>query len=108
MIDPYLSIWLDKGSEFPQYRMAPPPVRPEEINKLDFVLCTHRHSDDMDPGTLPVLAKNNRDCLFIIPRSEQETAIERGIPLMQIRPINADESIQLTSTIRVPAISPLM
>jgi L-ascorbate metabolism protein UlaG (beta-lactamase superfamily) len=107
MIDPYLSNSLaDKyeGSEFPHIRMAPPPVRPEEINKLDFVLCTHRHSDHMDPGTLPVLAKNNRDCLFIIPRSEQKAAIERGIPLTQIRPINADESIQLTSKIRVHAI----
>lgn len=107
MIDPYLSNSLAdkyKGKEFPHIRMAPPPVRPEEINKLDFVLCTHRHSDHMDPGTLPVLAKNNRDCLFIIPRSEQKTAMKRGIPLTQIRPINADESIQLTSTIRVHAI----
>jgi len=94
MIDPYLSDSLAdkyKGKEFPHIRMAPPPIRPKEINKLDFVLCTHRHSDHMDPGTLPVLAKNNRGCLFIIPRSEQKAAIERGIPLTQIRPINADE-----------------
>lgn len=107
LIDPYLSDFLAdkyKGSEFPYIRMAQSPIRAEEINKLDFVLCTHRHSDHMDPGTLPVLARSNRDCSFIVPRSEKKTAMERGIPLMQIRTINADESIQLTSEIGVHAI----
>ncbi len=107
LIDPYLSDSLAdkyKGHEFPHIRMAPSPIRPEQIHKLDFVLCTHRHSDHMDPGTLPVLAKNNLDCLFIIPRSAKKTAMGRGVPLTQIRTINADESIQLTSEIRVHAI----
>jgi len=107
LIDPYLSDSLAdkyKGREFPHIRMAPSPIRAEEIHKLDFVLCTHGHSDHMDPGTLPVLARSNRNCLFIVPRSEKRTAMERGIPSMQIRTINADESLQLTSEIQIHAI----
>jgi L-ascorbate metabolism protein UlaG (beta-lactamase superfamily) len=107
LIDPYLSDCLAekyRGKEFPHIRMAPPPVRPDEISKLEFVLCTHRHSDHMDPGTLPVLAENNRKCRFIIPRAENKTAVEMGIPRTQIQPINAGESIQISSEIQVHAI----
>jgi len=108
LIDPYLSDFLAqkyKGREFPHVRMMPPPVYPEQIRQLDFVFCTHGHSDHMDPGTLPVLSKNNPSCKFIVPKAEKTTAIERGVDENKIISVNAGESFKLNNDIKLEIIS---
>ena len=55
LIDPYLSNYVehpDGGNNSKMKRKFPPVVRPEEINNMDAVLCTHTHVDHMDPWTL--------------------------------------------------------
>jgi L-ascorbate metabolism protein UlaG (beta-lactamase superfamily) len=107
LIDPYLSDFLAKkyqGREFPHVRMMPPPVLPEEIHKLDLLLCTHRHSDHLDPETVPVLSKNNPTCPVVIPRAEQAWGQQLGIPSEQMQPINAGERMTLAQGITVEAI----
>jgi len=108
LIDPYLSDFLAQkyaGKEFPHQRMMPPPIDPEQIRGLDFVFCTHGHSDHMDPGTLPTLAANNPSCQFIVPKAEMTTAIERGVVDNRILAVNAGDSLRLTDEIRVDVIS---
>lgn len=108
LIDPYLSDFLAqkyKGREFPHVRMTPPPVYPEQIRQLDFVFCTHGHSDHMDPGTLPLLSKNNTSCKFIVPKAEKTTAIERGVDENKIIAVNAGESFKLNNDIQLVIIS---
>lgn len=83
VIDPYLSDSLAvkyAGKKFPHRRMAPVPVEPSLLQRLDLVLCTHGHSDHMDPGTLPELVEANPGCRFICPVSERQKALERGVP----------------------------
>ncbi len=83
VIDPYLSDSLYdkyKDKKFPHVRMVPAPLRPDELTQIDLVLCTHGHTDHMDPGTLPVLASVNPGCRFICPASEKEKALDRGVP----------------------------
>lgn len=107
LIDPYLSDFLAqkyKGREFPHIRMMPPPVDPEQIMQLDFVFCTHGHSDHMDPGTLPVLSKNNTSCKFIVPKTEKTAAIERGVDENKIIAVNAGESFRLCNDILINII----
>jgi L-ascorbate metabolism protein UlaG (beta-lactamase superfamily) len=48
------------------------------------VLCTHRHSDHMDPGTLPPVAELNPGCLFVVPRAVRWRALEIGLPEAQV------------------------
>jgi L-ascorbate metabolism protein UlaG (beta-lactamase superfamily) len=108
LIDPYLSDFLAQkyaGKEFPHKRMMPPPIEPGQIRQLDFVFCTHGHSDHMDPGTLPTLAANNPFCQFIVPKAEITTAIERGVVDNRILAVNAGDSLRLTDEIRVDVIS---
>jgi L-ascorbate metabolism protein UlaG (beta-lactamase superfamily) len=98
VIDPYLSDSLaDKyrGGEFAHLRMMPPPMAPEELHDLDWVLCTHAHTDHMDPGTLPALADDNPRCYFVVPRAEVQTAAERDIPRERLVPVNAGERLPL-------------
>lgn len=80
VIDPYLSDSLaDKyrGTRFPHVRMMPPPVAPEALRHVDAVLCTHRHTDHMDPGTLPALMHANPGAVLVAPEASKEEAGRR-------------------------------
>ena len=107
LIDPYLSDFLAKkyqGKEFPHIRMMDAPIRPEELEHVRMVCCTHRHSDHLDPETVPSIAQNNPDCLFVIPRAELAWGKELGLPETQIRAINAGETFILADDIMIRAI----
>ena len=55
LIDPYLSDYIENPNGLNDKRMKrnfPPIIRPEEINSVDIILCTHGHNDHMDPWTL--------------------------------------------------------
>lgn len=98
LIDPYLSDFLAqkyKDKELKHIRMASPPCQPEEVSLLDAVICTHAHSDHMDPGTLPVIVKNNPQCRMIIPRAEIVKAKDIGLPEGQLTGLNAGEKIKI-------------
>jgi len=98
LIDPYLSDFLAqkyKGKKYPHTRMSPPPVQAEELFDIDFVLATHGHSDHLDPGSIPVMARNNPSCRFVVPESCQAAALERGVPADRLLTVNAGDNITL-------------
>jgi L-ascorbate metabolism protein UlaG (beta-lactamase superfamily) len=87
LIDPYLSEHLTKKYENtskPHIRMTAAPFRGEELSGVDLVLCSHKHSDHMDPGTLPALMANNPNATLIVPCSLVEHARSLGIDPEQI------------------------
>jgi L-ascorbate metabolism protein UlaG (beta-lactamase superfamily) len=107
LIDPYLSDFLAekyRGCVFPHRRMVPPPVEPAELPPIDFVLCTHRHGDHMDPGALPTIAQRNADCRFIVPRADRRTAEKIGLPSSAVLTIDAGESALLSPDLLVTAL----
>ena len=108
LIDPYLSDSLAekyRGKEFAHVRMMPSPLAPEDARGLDVVLCTHRHGDHMDPATLPLLARGNLECRFVVPRAERDRALAIGIPEPRILAIDAGETLRPAEGIRVDAIA---
>ncbi len=81
VIDPYLSDSLAekyRGTPRPHERMMPPPIRADEILHVDLVLCTHAHTDHMDPGTLPLLLSKNLRARLVAPRAAAIQAKERS------------------------------
>jgi L-ascorbate metabolism protein UlaG (beta-lactamase superfamily) len=80
------------------------PIHAEEVEDLDWVICTHQHSDHMDPDALPMLASKSPACQFIIPRASREHSLNLGVPDKQIAGINAGEKISLSSQCSVEAI----
>jgi L-ascorbate metabolism protein UlaG (beta-lactamase superfamily) len=81
VIDPYLSDSLAakyQNTARPHVRMMPPPVLPDEILHVDLVLCTHAHTDHMDPGTLPLLLETNPRARLIAPRAVAAQAMGRS------------------------------
>lgn len=106
-LDPYLSDYLEKkyrGTHQSHERLMAAPIQWQEVEKLDWVICTHQHSDHMDPEALPVLASESPACRFIIPKASQEHLLNLGVPNEQIAGIDAAEKILLSSTCSVEAI----
>jgi len=98
VIDPYLSDSLAekyRGTRFPHTRMMPPPLDPTELAGVDWVLATHGHTDHLDPGTLPAIARNNPHCRFLVPRSVREKALERGVPADRMVECNSGQTVEL-------------
>lgn len=72
VIDPYLSDSLAekyRGKRFSHERMMPPPVAPAGLASVDLVLCTHQHTDHMDPVTLRGIADANLGVRFVVPEA---------------------------------------
>ena len=107
LIDPYLSDFLARkyaGKVYPHARAMPSPLAPERARGIDMVLCTHRHSDHMDPETLPGIASLNPRCLFVVPRAALWRASEIGLPAERLIGIADGESVEPLPGIRVEAI----
>lgn len=107
VVDPYLSDSLAekyRGRPFPHHRMTPPPVQADELARIDWVLCTHQHTDHMDAQTLLPIHKRNPECRFLVPRAWQTKALEMGIANNRLHAIDFDESIRLTDGVLLTAI----
>jgi len=107
LIDPYLSDTLAekyRNSEFKHLRMIPIPVAPEELEGCSWYLCTHGHTDHMDPGTIRGIYQATSPN-FLIPRAEMDRGRERGIPSDKMHGINAGETLRLGDDITVEAIA---
>src|SRR5271167_3510617 len=70
-IDLYLSEHLTKkyeATDRPHVRMTRAPLRGHELRDVDLVLATHKHSDHLDPGTLPDLLAVSR-AVVVLPEA---------------------------------------
>jgi L-ascorbate metabolism protein UlaG (beta-lactamase superfamily) len=97
-VDPYLSDSLARkyaGTRFPHRRMMAAPVQPERLTQLDFVFCTHAHTDHMDGDTLSAIARANTGCRFVVPRAETAKALERGVPPERMLGVRAGDELPL-------------
>jgi L-ascorbate metabolism protein UlaG (beta-lactamase superfamily) len=97
VIDPYLSDSLAlkyAGTRFPHQRMMPPPAAPSGLTGIDVLLCTHGHTDHMDPGTIVPLLAANPQAKVLAPRAESVRARERGVPQDRLMLIDAGETLE--------------
>jgi L-ascorbate metabolism protein UlaG (beta-lactamase superfamily) len=69
------------------------PIQPASLSDVDLVLCTHRHTDHMDPETLRAIASANHDCVFVVPQAWREHAIGFGLPGDRV--LGADAALSL-------------
>jgi L-ascorbate metabolism protein UlaG (beta-lactamase superfamily) len=99
LIDPYLSDSLAEkyqGTKFPHTRMMAAPIQLGELDRLDLVLCTHRHTDHMDPGTLQPLAGRFPHARFVVPAAVIDEAGRRcGVGTDRLIPVNAGDRAEI-------------
>ncbi|WP_433206137.1 MBL fold metallo-hydrolase [Dactylosporangium sp. CS-047395] len=94
-VDPYLSDSLAEkyaGRLFPHTRMRPAPLGPLDLPPLVAVLCTHAHTDHMDPGTLTPLMAAQPMARLVCPRPAAGEALRRsGAAESRLDPLRAGE-----------------
>ena len=94
-IDPYLSNSVE--DIFGIKRAFPAPIRPEEV-RADVVISTHWHEDHLDPGSIPIIARNNSDAKFVMPPSAMARALSWGVRRSQIVSLSRGESSAFNDT----------
>lgn len=106
-LDPYLSDSLGtkyRGREFPHMRMMGIPIRSEELEELDVVVCSHGHTDHMDKETLLPFFRNGKGPLLIAPRYELPRLLEMGLPPQRLVGLSEYESLTLPGGLSIQAI----
>jgi L-ascorbate metabolism protein UlaG (beta-lactamase superfamily) len=97
-IDPYLSTYAEKitkGKYNEHIRIKPPPMKPEDINHADIVLCSHDHIDHIDPEGIPIIAVQSPGAHFIIPKCADNTLRGYGIADERIHTMRGDDEMHL-------------
>jgi L-ascorbate 6-phosphate lactonase len=93
VIDPYLSDSLTRKYETsprPHVRMTECPLAPAELTGVDLVLCSHKHTDHMDPETLRPLMGANSDAELCVPEALIHHAEKLGVPARRLVGLDAD------------------
>ncbi len=96
-IDLYLSEHLTRkyaDTPRPHIRMTRAPVRGGDLRKIDLILASHRHSDHLDPGTLPDLLAASPESQLLVPESIRAYALALGLEGCRILGIDAGEAFE--------------
>jgi L-ascorbate metabolism protein UlaG (beta-lactamase superfamily) len=107
VIDPYLSDRLAekyRNHEFSHQRMMSAPLSVGELPELDFVFCSHHHSDHLDGPTLEWIAANRPRTRFVVPAGIEEEMSRLEVPLQRVIWAEADRPITLGSDFEVTPV----
>lgn len=105
LIDPYLTDYVDQNcctDTVKWVRKYPAPIQAEELDFIDYVLCTHTHYDHTDPDTLRILAKVNPEATFIVPDFATDLVASYGIAKEKIIGAIAGTSITCSDCCVIP------
>ncbi|MCL2319906.1 MAG: MBL fold metallo-hydrolase, partial [Treponema sp.] len=93
----YIDVILNElpDKEGKERRVYPPPFDPASIQKVDYVLCTHNHSDHLNLKTLLPLAKANAQARFVVPAPCKRLLVEAGIGGERVLVARAGETLEL-------------
>ena len=95
-VDLYLSEHLTAkyaDTEKPHIRMTAAPVRGADISGARWVFASHKHSDHLDPGTLPDLFAASPQAKLILPAPIVDHAVSLGLDRDRLIPAHGDETL---------------
>lgn len=108
LVDPYLSDSLAEKYRhrgFSHERMMPPPIEIADLPPIDFIFCTHFHTDHMDGATLAPIAERFPAMRIVVPKASVGVAREKtGLGPDSFIGIDADETLALGMEDEVTAV----
>lgn len=105
-VDPYLSESLTikyAATAKPHIRMTESPIRGADLAGVDLVLGSHKHSDHIDPGTIPDLMRASARAALAVPVALVDHVIQVGIDPARLIGLDAGERVEMAG-FRVRAI----
>ena len=93
--DLYLSEHLTRkyaNTEKPHIRMTEAPLHGADITGAYQVFASHKHSDHLDPGTMPDLFAASPNAHLILPAPLVEYAVSLGLDRARLIPTTGDEA----------------
>jgi L-ascorbate metabolism protein UlaG (beta-lactamase superfamily) len=87
VIDPYLSDSLTRkyaGSSRPHVRLTSCPILPQQLDGVDLLLCSHKHTDHMDPETLVPIMGANPGAELAVPEALIHHVEKMGVPARRL------------------------
>ena len=97
-IDLYLSEHLTTKyaqTEKPHIRMTRAPLRGGDLRGIQWVFASHKHSDHLDPGTMPALFDTIPDLRLILPLALVDHAESLGLDRERFILTRGDETISV-------------
>jgi L-ascorbate metabolism protein UlaG (beta-lactamase superfamily) len=97
-IDLYLSEHLTAkyaSSNKPHIRMTEAPLRGKELTGVEWVFASHKHSDHLDPGTMPDLFVASPDARLVLPAAIADYAVGLGLPSERLIPTRGSETFEV-------------
>jgi len=98
-VDLYLSEHLTKKyaeTEKPHIRMTESAIRGAELEDVKLLFSSHKHSDHLDPGSMPDIFANNPEARLVLPSALKEYAeTTLGLDGDRLVPTNGDETIEI-------------
>ena len=99
-IDLYLSEHLTekyRNTAKPHIRITHSPLRGSDLRDVKWLFSSHKHSDHLDPGTVPDLMQGNPQARLIMPAAITEHAAAMGLDSERFISTNGDETFQAGS-----------
>jgi L-ascorbate 6-phosphate lactonase len=96
-VDLYLSDHLTNKYEAtsrPHIRMTRAPIRGHDLEGVDLILASHKHSDHLDPGTLPDLLAASPGAIVVVPESILDHAEQLGLPRSRLLGLDAGDTLE--------------
>jgi L-ascorbate metabolism protein UlaG (beta-lactamase superfamily) len=96
-VDLYLSEHLTRkyeGTPRPHVRMTRAPLHGCDLCAVDLVLASHKHSDHLDPGTLPELLAASPAAVLVLPESLLSYAVDLGLGADRLIGVDAGDVVE--------------
>ena len=95
-IDLYLSEHLTtkyQATDRPHIRMTRAPIRGIDLHDVDLVLASHKHSDHLDPGSLPDLMASS-PAVLVLPEAIREHALALSLPENRLVGLDSGDTVE--------------
>jgi L-ascorbate 6-phosphate lactonase len=97
-VDPYLSEHLTAkyaNTDKPHIRMTAVPLRGRDLSHVEWVFASHKHSDHLDPVTMPEIFAASPQAKLILPAAIVDDAVALGLERERLIPMRGDEAFQI-------------
>lgn len=96
-VDLYLSEHLTKkyaDTAKPHIRMTESAIRGADLQDVQLIFASHKHSDHLDPGSMPDIFANNPDARLVLSGALKDYAMTTlGLDGDRLIPTNGDETL---------------